>query len=42
MRCALGIFGSIDINRGDPQLGWDTDQFRNDIAGAVAGRVRAS
>jgi xylose isomerase len=24
---ALGIFGSIDINRGDPQNGWDTDQF---------------
>lgn len=27
---ALGIFGSIDINRGDPQNGWDTDQFAND------------
>ncbi|HEU4486692.1 MAG TPA: xylose isomerase [Povalibacter sp.] len=27
---ALGIFGSIDINRGDPQNGWDTDQFHND------------
>ncbi|MEF2073443.1 xylose isomerase [Consotaella aegiceratis] len=24
---ALGIFGSIDINRGDDLLGWDTDQF---------------
>jgi xylose isomerase len=24
---ALGIFGSIDANRGDPQNGWDTDQF---------------
>jgi len=24
---ALGIFGSVDANRGDPQLGWDTDQF---------------
>jgi xylose isomerase len=24
---ALGIFGSIDINRGDYQSGWDTDQF---------------
>jgi xylose isomerase len=24
---ALGILGSIDINRGDPQNGWDTDQF---------------
>ena len=27
---ALGIFGSIDVNRGDPQNGWDTDQFPND------------
>ncbi|MEM9243505.1 MAG: xylose isomerase [Pseudomonadota bacterium] len=24
---ANNIFGSIDANRGDPQLGWDTDQF---------------
>lgn len=24
-----GIFGSIDINRGDPRNGWDTDQFPN-------------
>ena len=24
---AEGVFGSIDANRGDPQLGWDTDQF---------------
>jgi xylose isomerase len=28
---ASGIFGSIDMNRGDPQLGWDTDQFANDL-----------
>jgi xylose isomerase len=28
---ALGIFGSIDMNRGDAQLGWDTDQFPNNI-----------
>lgn len=28
---ATGILGSIDANRGDPQLGWDTDQFPNDI-----------
>jgi xylose isomerase len=27
-----GIVGSIDINRGDPLLGWDTDQFPNDLA----------
>ncbi len=25
-----GIFGSLDINRGDYLLGWDTDQFPND------------
>jgi xylose isomerase len=24
---ALGIFGSVDANRGDPMNGWDTDQF---------------
>jgi len=28
---ALGIFGSIDANRGDDQNGWDTDQFPNDV-----------
>ena len=28
---ALGVMGSIDINRGDPQNGWDTDQFPNDV-----------
>lgn len=28
---ALGIFGSLDANRGDPQLGWDTDQFPNSV-----------
>jgi xylose isomerase len=30
MATSLGIFGSIDMNRGDPQNGWDTDQFPND------------
>ncbi len=29
---ALGIFGSIDMNRGDMQCGWDTDQFPNSLA----------
>ena len=29
---ANGIFGSIDMNRGDSLLGWDTDQFPNDVA----------
>ncbi len=28
---ANGIFGSVDLNRGDPQLGWDTDQFPNNV-----------
>ena len=28
---ALGIFGSVDANRGDLQLGWDTDQFPNSV-----------
>jgi xylose isomerase len=28
---AHGVFGSIDLNRGDPQLGWDTDQFPNNV-----------
>ncbi len=28
---ANGILGSIDMNRGDPQLGWDTDQFPNNV-----------
>lgn len=26
---ALGVFGSIDMNRNDYQSGWDTDQFPN-------------
>lgn len=28
---ALGILGSIDINRGDYLLGWDTDQFAMNV-----------
>ena len=28
---ALGVFGSIDMNRGDEMLGWDTDQFPNNL-----------
>ncbi len=27
----FGILGSLDINRGDPLLGWDTDQFPADL-----------
>jgi len=26
-----GLLGSIDANRGDPQSGWDTDQFPTDL-----------
>jgi xylose isomerase len=29
--CANGIMGSVDANRGDPQNGWDTDQFPNSV-----------
>ena len=28
---ANNVFGSLDINRGDDLLGWDTDQFPNDV-----------
>lgn len=28
---AHGILGSVDANRGDPQNGWDTDQFPNSV-----------
>jgi xylose isomerase len=28
---AFGLLGSLDVNRGDPLLGWDTDQFPNDL-----------
>jgi xylose isomerase len=29
LAAANGVLGSIDANRGDPQNGWDTDQFPN-------------
>lgn len=32
---ANGIFGSVDANRGDPQNGWDTDQFPTNIEEAT-------
>jgi xylose isomerase len=32
---AKGVFGSVDANRGDPQNGWDTDQFPNDVTEAT-------
>jgi xylose isomerase len=28
---SCGILGSVDANRGDPQNGWDTDQFPNSV-----------
>ena len=33
--CALGLMGSLDANRGDEQLGWDTDQFPNNHVALV-------
>lgn len=32
MALDLSIFGSVDMNRGDMQCAWDTDQFPNSIA----------
>ena len=32
---ANDLLGSVDVNRGDPQLGWDTDQFPNHAADLV-------
>jgi xylose isomerase len=32
---ANGMLGSIDANRGDPQNGWDTDQFPNSVEDVV-------
>jgi xylose isomerase len=37
MAVALGLFGSIDANRGDPQNGWDTDQFPNSVEDLTLG-----
>ena len=31
MASAFGLLGSLDINRGDTLLGWDTDQFPNNL-----------
>ena len=41
---SLGLLGSLDMNRGDPQNGWDTDQFPNnaqDLSLAMLEVVRA-
>ncbi len=37
---ANGILGSIDANRGDPQNGWDTDQFPNSVEDLVMPLLR--
>ncbi len=37
---AFGIFGSIDINRGDPRNGWDTDQFPNNAQELVPAMIQ--
>jgi xylose isomerase len=34
-----GIFGSIDMNRGDPRNGWDTDQFPNNAQELVPAMI---
>ena len=36
---AYGIFGSIDMNRGDPRNGWDTDQFPNNAQELVPAMI---
>ena len=35
MSADAGLLGSIDANRGDPQNGWDTDQFPTDMYDCV-------
>jgi xylose isomerase len=30
-----GLFGSIDVNQGDPHSGWDTDEFLHNLYDAV-------
>ena len=37
---ANGMLGSIDANRGDPQNGWDTDQFPNSVEDLALPAVR--
>ena len=37
---AYDLFGSIDMNRGDPLLGWDTDQFPNDVQDVALALLR--
>jgi xylose isomerase len=37
---AYGILGSIDMNRGDPRNGWDTDQFPNNAQELVPSLIQ--
>jgi len=39
MSADAGLLGSIDANRGDPQNGWDTDQFPMDLYDCVHGMM---
>jgi len=33
--CDSGVFGSLDINQGDPYNGWDTDEFMRNLYDAI-------
>jgi len=33
--CDAGLFGSLDVNQGDPHNGWDTDEFLRNIYDAA-------
>ena len=33
--CDAGLFGSLDINQGDPYNGWDTDEFLHNLYDAT-------
>ena len=35
-----GLLGSVDANRGDPQNGWDTDQFPTDLYDAAGAMLQ--
>ena len=39
MAADAGLLGSIDANRGDPQNGWDTDQFPLDLYDCAHGMM---
>ena len=39
MAADAGLLGSVDANRGNPQNGWDTDQFPTDLYDTVHGMM---